>query len=260
MTIRNLLFALAANATKSEFAQAQLGRLSYFVNYLRGLGSGGDVAASGETSLLDLLPPEATVFDVGANRGDYALAVLRTRPGAQLHCFEPSRSTFGLLSQALRNKNVVLNNCGLGEVEATMTLYSNGVGSGLASLSRRRLDHFGISMNFEEKVEITTLDNYCKKGRIDRIDLLKVDVEGHEMGVLKGAGTLFKNHQVKTLMFEFGGCNIDTRTYFQDFYYHLRDLGALSLQRIAPSGRLVEIRRYSEDLECFRTTNYVAHF
>jgi FkbM family methyltransferase len=258
--MKSLLLAVASSATKTEFAQTQLRKLCTVANYLRGLGSGGSVGASGETALLDLLPPNAIVFDVGSNRGDYALAVLNRRPGVQLHCFEPSKGTFDLLCKALRNKNAVLNNCGLGEQDGEMTLYSNGTGSGLASLSRRRLDHFGIYMNLEERVEITTLDNYCERQKIGKIDLLKVDVEGHELDVFKGATRIFKNRHVNTLMFEFGGCNIDTRTYFQDYYYYFRDLGVSSLQRITPSGRLVDVSQYSEDLEYFRATNYVVRF
>ena len=258
--MRTLLLAVAASATKTDFAQTQLRRLGALANYLRGLGSGSDIATSGETALLDLLPPEATVFDVGANRGDYALAVLNRRPQAHVHCFEPSKCTFDLLCKALQNKNAVLNDCGLGEREDEMTLYSNEAGSGLASLTRRRLDHFGVQMNLEEKVRITTLDKYCTERGIERIDLLKVDVEGHEMGVFKGGSRLLENRQVRTVMFEFGGCNIDTRTYFQDFYYYLQSLGVSSLQRITPSGKLVEVSQYSEDLEYFRTTNYVVHF
>jgi len=254
------LLSLAARATKTDFAQTQLLRLCTFANYLRGLGSGGEVGSSGETALLDALSPNSTVFDVGANRGEYALAVLDRRPLAQLHCFEPSKLTFDLLTKTLHNRAAVLNNCGLGEREDEMTLYSNGIGSGLASLSHRRLDHFGIHMDQEEKVAITTLDNYCETRQIGTIDLLKVDVEGHEMDVFKGASRLLKNRKIKIVMFEFGGCNIDTRTYFQDFYYYFKSLGVSSLHRIAPTGNLVKVSQYSEDLEYFRTTNYVVHF
>ena len=49
------------------------------------------------------------------------------------------------------------------------------------------------------------------------IDFFKIDVEGHEMDVLKGIGDKISN--IKLIQFEFGGCNIDTRCFFQDFWY-----------------------------------------
>ena len=60
--------------------------------------------------------------------------------------------------------------------------------------------------------------------------------------------------------FEFGGCNIDTRTYFQDFWYFFREHGMHRVYRITPTGLLVPILGYREELEQFRTTNFlVAH-
>jgi FkbM family methyltransferase len=57
----------------------------------------------------------------------------------------------------------------------------------LASLYDRQLDYFGIDYSKSETVKLSTLDDYCEKNSIDRIDFLKMDVEGHELKVLKGA-------------------------------------------------------------------------
>ena len=58
------------------------------------------------------------------------------------------------------------------------------------------------------------------------------------------------------MQFEFGGCNIDSWTHFQDFYYFFRDAG-FRLYRLGPKG-LDLIERYSELDEAFTTTNYFA--
>ena len=72
-------------------------------------------------------------------------------------------------------------------------------------------------MEFEEEIYLKRLDNYWKdKSKI--IDYIKIDVEGHELDALEGFGDLIK--KVRLIQFEFGGCNIDTRTYFQDFWYY----------------------------------------
>lgn len=56
--------------------------------------------------------------------------------------------------------------------------------------------------------------------------------------------------------FEFGGANIDSKTYFQDFWYFFKAFG-FHLYRITPSGYLVYLRSYEEALEKFLTTNVI---
>jgi len=107
----------------------------------------------------------------------------------------------------------------------------------------------------EEKVEMKTIDCFCEENNIKRIDFLKLDVEGNELKVLEGAKGIIKSGNVDFIQFEFGGCNIDSRTYFQDFYYLLyKDY---DLYRILKDG-LFHIDKYKEIYECFITTNFFA--
>jgi hypothetical protein len=68
---------------------------------------------------------------------------------------------------------------------------------------------------------------------------------------------MFGDRKIRMVSFEFGGCNIDSRTYFQDFYYFFRDHGMKEIFRITPSGYLVPIHDYREIYEQFRTTNFL---
>src|SRR5205823_468681 len=86
-------------------------------------------------------------------------------------------------------------------------------------------------------------------------DFLKLDTEGHELSVLRGAEEMIGAGAIGSLQFEFGGCNIDSRTYFQDFFYLLD--GRYFVYRILSRG-LARVRRYTEMDEVFTTTNYVA--
>ena len=86
---------------------------------------------------------------------------------------------------------------------------------------------------------------------------LKVDVEGHELDVFSGAKDALRKGSIKNIQFEFGGCNIDTRTFFQDFWYLLTGYG-YTLYRIMPDGSLYRINNYAEKLEAFICTNYFA--
>lgn len=141
--------------------------------------------------------------------------------------------------------------------EQDATLYYDKQGSGLASLTKRRLDHFNIDFEQSEKIHVSTLNAYCKKHNIGHIHLLKLDVEGHELDVLNGALELFAKDAIDIVTFEFGGCNIDTKTYFQDFWYFFKDKN-MSIYRILPNNKLYKISEYRELYEQFVTTNYVA--
>ena len=87
--------------------------------------------------------------------------------------------------------------------------------------------------------------------------MLKIDVEGHELDILYGSLYMLRNERIKMISFEFGGCNIDSRTYFQDFWYFFKENGMWSIFRIAPSGYLVPIQQYKEIYEQFCTTNFL---
>ncbi|MGB3618010.1 MAG: FkbM family methyltransferase [Catalinimonas sp.] len=198
-----------------------------------------------------------TVFDVGANKGFYA-ATLSDLFGsqAQIHSFEPSRATY---EQLLRNThgrtNVLANHFGLSDEQHTQLLYTNTEGSGLASVYQRNLEHYDIAMAQTEEVRLTTIDDYCTEHAVERIHFLKLDVEGHELSVLKGAEGLLAAGRVDVIQFEFGGCNIDSKTYFRDFYHLLR--GDFRIYRILRKG-LREIRAYGETNEIFANANYLA--
>jgi hypothetical protein len=90
-------------------------------------------------------------------------------------------------------------------------------------------------LNHEETVRLRTLESWSLSSGINDIDVLKLDVEGHEMDVLRGAGETLR--RVRVIQWEFGGCNIDTRTYFQDFWYFLTEAG-FKISRLGPRGAL----------------------
>lgn len=221
----------------------------------KGFGSfsiGQEVAASikaiGHTPQL--------VVDVGGNVGEYALAVRSRAPKADVHVFEPSATNVALLTSTFAgDQKVTVVPLALSDQAGVSKLFADHPGSGLGSLTRRRLDHFDVEMNHFEEVALTTLDQYWSSVLGERaIDLLKIDVEGHELAVLRGAQRALERTSV--IQLEFGGCNIDTRTFFQDVYYYLIPRG-FRIFRITPLG-LESIQKYTEDCECFKTTNFLA--
>lgn len=227
------------------------------------IGGGSNPKNSGEKYALDYINmrfkslSELTIFDVGANVGHYSLLLEEVFGSkATINSFEPSHKTFQKLSSNIGGKgNIRLHNFGLGNKDTKTVLYSDSDESGLASIYKRRLDYFKINMNQSEEIEIKTLDTFCKENKIKHIHFLKLDVEGHEIKVLEGAYKMLNSGEIDFLQFEFGGCNIDSRTYFQDFYYLLKD--NYRIYRILKDG-LYPIDQYKEMYEAFITTNYLA--
>ena len=177
--------------------------------YLMGIGSGSATDSSGERVLIDKLKQQYTttgrplcIFDVGANKGQFLGLLERGLQGVpfHVHAFEPSQHTYNLLCDACKVfSNVTLNNTGLGKQTAELELFYDQPGSGLASLYKRRLGHLGLDFKYSEKVGIDTLDNYCSSHSIQTIDLLKLDVEGHEFDVLQGGVQTFSHRKVEVV-------------------------------------------------------------
>jgi FkbM family methyltransferase len=196
------------------------------------------------------------MLDIGGNKGEYSAEILRKFPNINLHIFEPSKKNCDLLSNRFASSaNVTISRNAVTERGGTQVLFSDIEGSGLSSLSKRRLEHFGIEMNLSENVESVSIDAYWKEILMSQIiDFVKIDIEGHELFALNGAKESIR--YMRIIQFEFGGCNIDTRTYFQDFWYLFKDAN-FKIYRISPTGA-IPIDSYSENLENFETTNYIA--
>lgn len=193
------------------------------------------------------------VFDVGANIGNYTREVLKADLSCIIFSFEPSFKSYQTMMQNVKSANVSILNFGFSDNVSEKILFSDEPGSAISSLTKRNLEHFGIEFSHEERVKMDTLDNFCNTNSVIP-DLLKIDVEGHELDVLLGGLEIID--KVSIIQFEFGGCNIDTRTYFQDFWYFFKQHD-FSLYRITKTGPQL-ISTYSEADEYFSTTNYLA--
>jgi FkbM family methyltransferase len=233
--------------------------------YAQGIGAAGKRDARADRAVLRRLRRSRggqplILFDAGANRGSYIRLAQNVLSNRQIviHAFEPSEAAFSALSAEFApDSRIVLNNLALGSEAASMNLYYDVPGSELSSLYPRDIAHHGIQMIGKEFVRVETLDAYCQAHNITRIDLLKLDVEGHELEVLRGAAQMFERKQIAQVGFEFGGCNVDARTFLRDFFqfFVAHDM---SLARVTAFGGLRPIPRYKEELEQFRTTCFVA--
>ncbi|MEP2943433.1 MAG: FkbM family methyltransferase [Hyphomicrobiales bacterium] len=226
--------------------------------YLLGKGWGSGTVEKEFASAVSLLSnkePELCI-DIGGNKGTYTQQIMNKFAECRIVIFEPAESNVKALTEKFSNhQNVTIEQAAVSNEIGDATLYSNEDGSGLASLTKRRLDHFGIDFENTESIQTLRFEDYWKvKLNSQHIDICKIDIEGHELDALSGFGEAI-NH-ISIIQFEFGGCNVDTRTFFRDFWYFFQENG-FELFRISPIG-LIEIPKYRELDEFFITTNYLA--
>lgn len=263
--LKKILFREGAKHARLQPLWSRLHTLAVFaMNY----GGGGLIETSGEEWVLaNVVGPACrrvespVVFDVGANSGDYSLMVRRLVPSAEVYAFEPSVHVYEQLARNVAHAGRVKPfNLGLSDEEKTVELYSytvEGAEASLISSIDRRLPTqvLNVEVSASERVSVQTLDLFCEEHGVGRIDFLKLDVEGHELAVLRGARRMLSEGRVSMLQFEFGPANIYSRTYFYDFWSLLS--GSYDIHRIVPNG-LAPIAYYGEHREIFLTTNYLA--
>lgn len=255
--------ALLRPALRTPLFQPVWAKLNRLSLWGMNIGPAGAVDEGGEDWVLRWCASQAAadqpfvLMDGGANVGQYAshaLAVIGQR--LRIHCFEPSPRTFQGLSKNLGDcPGVKLMPFGLSDAEAECELYSHEGGDTEASLAKRDLSHWSIVQDRVEVVRLRRLDDVCREEKIPRIDLLKLDVEGHELAALRGAAQLLEQRRINSIQFEFGSPDIESRTYFKDLYKLLNP--NYSIFRIVHNG-LVPIHAYSEFHENFATTNFLA--
>ena len=219
----------------------------------------GDIATNGELRVMrQFLPGCSVVIDVGAHTGEWAKLALSVNPGLNIHCFEPARDNYIQLSRNVSSPNVTCNPCGLSSENVEKPLFIFRSAPGLHSLYQRRglESGWGLATPTEtERVQLDTLENYCTERRIEKVDFLKVDVEGHELEVFKGGRSLFAENRVRMVQFEYGGCNIDSKVLLKDIFEFFSGMN-YRFYKIFPD-RLKFFQRYDQRLENFKYQNWL---
>lgn len=147
-----------------------------------------------------LAKPDPIVFDVGANVGQTVLRLGWLFPAPTIHCFEPSPTTFRALEDATRGStNVTLNNIGLGDRPGQLTLLENSSPDMSSFLEPG--DVWG-TITERTEVAVSTVDAYCEEKHIDQIDFLKIDTQGYDYQVLRGASGMLSRGSVKFALCE----------------------------------------------------------
>lgn len=134
-------------------------------------------------------------FDVGANFGLYSLSVFdKFKDTVDIHCFEPETEAFRRLIQNRKINQAPwkCHNFGLGDKEGWLNITSEFGG----------YNHITKETKGSQQIRILTLDQYIEVSKVQDISVLKIDVEGFELFVLRGAIKSLQNHLIKKIVFE----------------------------------------------------------
>jgi FkbM family methyltransferase len=144
------------------------------------------------------------IIDIGSNIGIVSASLCR-HIGTQgrVHAFEPSPSTFNLTAATLALNNLTnftLTQTAIGDVDGDITFYATPGNSAISSTRR----HDFAFLNTWEKITVPSrkLDTIVSANAFRDVNLIKIDVEGHEMSVLRGARTTIERFR-PTVVYEY---------------------------------------------------------
>ncbi|MFI5452382.1 FkbM family methyltransferase [Pedobacter sp. UC225_61] len=229
------------------------------------IGVGHNTYSSGEKHIIDnllieILGKEPTViFDVGANIGQYAHMLRDRFKTAEIYCFEPVIENYSRLKANVLNLNITCENYAVGSKMGILTLFtgSNDEDGAMSTSYKGAIEHiFTFAGNMDQEISSTmiTIDDYCDM-KIDNIDFLKIDIEGHELEALKGSVSMINRNKINVIQFEFNEFNLFSKSSMFDFYHILKEF---DLYRIMPNDSLYAMGTYNSIHEIYRYQNILA--
>ena len=219
-----------------------------------------DFAHNGEAFVLGQLRAwlggaPTTIWDVGANRGDWADEAHNALPQARIVGFEMVPDIFRQLAARYGSQTWITTEClGLSDRGGPDTAYWNLAHDTTSAVSPS-LDQ-GPFVDGQVRTvtcQFTTGDLYAEEHGAPTF--IKVDTEGHELRVLRGCKSLLSGGNVQLMQFEYGSTYLGSGARLEQIYELLSPLG-YSIGRLFPN--YVDFQKYSLRDESFRMGNYIA--
>ncbi len=195
-------------------------------DYYRQIPDGADLTDVVLRALESVVGPDSVCLDVGANIGLYCLGLSQLAPDGRVYAFEPSPGALQWLRRNLEANDVT-------NVEVVEAAVSDRVGTvgfhdvpffTAGSFTADESSHLASEAVGSTLVEVpcTTLDAFVESSGVERVDVIKIDVEGAELSVLEGAKGILDQHR-PTVVMEFNSFA---------FYLHQAVLPQRALSRI----------------------------
>ena len=260
MTFKHTIAGITLDLVFGQRAQERLGH--FIPGRARGEDNDDD-ATNGEYALLLRMAasgrrPEV-VFDVGANKGEWSAQARQAfGEGAEIYASEPVCETHTFLEKQLAvlpaSEKTHAIHAAMGDTSGTVEMRVFGELAGSNSLYQR--SGCQVQGQRSESVCVQRGDAFCSQRSIRRINLLKIDTEGHEMAVLRGFNGLLAQRGVDVIQFEYGGTWIDAGILLKEAFALLVAHG-YRMGRLMPN-RVQWFDAYSQKFENFRYCNWVA--
>jgi len=168
-------------------------RLGVYVSRASSIPFGVDAYAD----IAALEPSVAVAFDVGANRGQTVARMRAHLPNVRIFSFEPVASTFTILKNNVnRDRGVECLQMALGDLKGQAEIAISKVSD------RNTLSALAGPDHTTEVISVTTVDDFVAERNLERIDILKMDTEGYESAVLRGAAKSFEANRIGFVLAE----------------------------------------------------------
>lgn len=195
-------------------------------------------------------------LDVGSFAGEWARLVLWNRPEAEVHCFEVvDHLADALAARFADDDRVIVNPTGLWSSATELSGHFTPKFPSMSSLVPEVKAYTGeVGHAFRTQVE--SGDAYCERRGIERVNFMKVDVEGAEFEVLQGFARWFADGRIDVVQFEYGPLTLAARQCPEDHVDFFGDHGMV-LGKLFPT-HIQLVDRYYPGIDDFRWSNYVA--
>jgi FkbM family methyltransferase len=201
------------------------------------------------------------VFDIGANHGNWTKMVLTLAPLRVIYCFEPIKELCQYISTQFHYRTDLKIVCGvvadqLGETD--FYIYKNNPQiAEMSNMFGRPEIEIKMGLNIEKtKARTITIDHLSNIEKLEKINYLKIDTEGAELLVLKGAKAMLERNAIEMIQFEYGGCFKDSKATLREIFQLLGSHN-FTIFRILPNG-LMHFPVFLDEMENYLHSNYLA--
>ena len=145
---------------------------------------------------MDLCHNSKVILDIGANTGVYSMVAKAINPDVKVVAFEPLKQMFSklCLNNDLNNYNITCVEKAASDRNGKAIIYETGAENVAAASLNAETRKYG-NLDVETEIDTITLDSFIEINKIDKVDLLKIDVETHEPNVLNGYRKYLELHR-----------------------------------------------------------------
>lgn len=252
MNFKKKLFSWITHQ-KNNSIGVVLGRITKTISHALE-NKNNDNNLSGEYRIWEVLKnqPIHTIFDVGANVGEWSKYIAGKLPDAEIHTFEPVEETCKRLKgNTISLPTLKVNNFALSDKKEEIQFNYYPSGSYFSSIYNNQLGKEAQKLT----IACVTGDDYCLENGINQIHFLKIDTEGSEHKVLKGFTRMLSEGKIKIIQFEYGDMCIDSGFLLKNYFQLLESCG-FYIGKIYP--KWIEFGGYNKGMENFILSNFLA--